>query len=152
MPSFRRVLATAILPLRTYYFSSATLIHGSEDKLQTQLGPPRTSEIYQHPGRPRYLVDSVFFLDAQPGLLIKNITIIDHSESFFVKSPQHELHTTNHHTASEVLFGWDTSFRRDNYMGPRLPNIWSGLAFPFSCVLWPTRHLMLSRNLSCYLE
>ncbi len=83
----------------------------SEDKLQTQLGPP---EICQHPGRPRYLVDSVSFFDAQPGLLTKNITIVDHSESFFVKSPPpHELHTTNHYTAPEVLFGWDSSLRSD---------------------------------------
>ena len=70
--------------------------------------------IDQGPGRPRYLVDSASFFDAEPGILTKNITIIDHSESFFVKfPPSHELHTTNHHTAPEVLFGSDASFHSD---------------------------------------
>ena len=59
-------------------------------------------------------VDSASFFDAKPGLLTKNITIVDHSESFFVKSPpSHVLQTTNHYTAPEVLFGWGAGFRSD---------------------------------------
>ena len=86
----------------------------SEYKLQTQLGTPEMTIIDEHPGRPRYLVDSASFFDAEPGFLTRNITIVDHSESFFVKSPpSHELHTTNHYTAPEVLFGSDASFCSD---------------------------------------
>lgn len=108
----------------------------SELKIYTQLGPPRTSEIYQHPGRPRYLVDSVSFFDTQPGLLTKNITILDHSESFFVNSPPpHQLHTTNHYTAPKVLFGWDSSFRSDTWaLGCLINELRAG--FPlFPCVM-----------------
>ena len=79
----------------------------TEHKLEEQLGKPRKSIIHQMPGRPCYLVDSISFFDALPGVLTKNIIIVDHSESFFVKSPppSHELHTTNHYTAPEVLCG-----------------------------------------------
>ncbi len=60
------------------------------------------------------MVDSISFFDAKPGVLTKNITIVDHSESFFAKSPpSHELHTTNHYTAPKVLCGWDASFSSD---------------------------------------
>lgn len=70
--------------------------------------------INQIPGPPRYLVDSVSFFDAKPGILTKNMTIVDHREFFFVKSPpSHELHTANHYAAPEVLFGWDASFSLD---------------------------------------
>lgn len=58
------------------------------------------------PGRPRYLVDSASFFNAEPGLLTKNITIVDHSESFFIKNPPaHEIHTTNYYAAPKILFG-----------------------------------------------
>lgn len=56
------------------------------------------------------MVDSISFFDAKPGLVTKNITIVD-SQSFFVKSPPYELRTTNHYIAPKVLFGWETSFR-----------------------------------------
>ena len=83
-------------------------------KLQMQLGKPRRSYLEPGPGRPRYLVDSASFFDAEPRLLTKNITIVDHSESFFVKfPPSHELRTAYHYTAPEVLFGWNPSFHSD---------------------------------------
>ena len=86
----------------------------SEPKLQAQLGKPRLFKINGGPGRPRYLVDSASFFDAEPRLLTKNITIVDHSESFFVKfPPSHEIRTTNYYTAPEVLCGWDASFHSD---------------------------------------
>lgn len=66
------------------------------------------------PGRPRYLVDSASFLNAEPGLLTKNITIVDHSESFFIKNPPaHEIHTTNYYAAPEILFGTNINFHSD---------------------------------------
>lgn len=55
------------------------------------------TEVVQHrsrPWTPRYLVDSASFLHAEPSLLTKNISIVDHNESFFVKSaPPRELRT-----------------------------------------------------------
>ena len=87
-------------------FQLSNLDSWTEHKVEEQLGKPRKSIINGSPGRPLYLVDSISFFDAEPGVLTKNITIVDHSESFFVKSPpSHELHTTNHYTAPEVLCG-----------------------------------------------
>ena len=95
-------------------FQLSNLDSWTEYKVEEQLGKPRKSIINESPGRPLYLVDSISFFDAEPGVLTENITIIDHSESFFVKSPpSHELHTTNHYTAPEVLCGWDASFSSD---------------------------------------
>lgn len=95
-----------ILVLRTYSFGSPTLIHGRKKKLHAQLGIPWKLDIDQGPGRPRYLVDSAYFFKADPGLLTKNIVVIDHSESFFIKSPPNqELQYTNYYAAPEVLFG-----------------------------------------------
>lgn len=66
----------------------------TEYKVVEQLVKPRKSTINKRPGRPRYLVDSISFFDAEPGLLTNGITIVDHSESFFVKPlPSHALHT-----------------------------------------------------------
>lgn len=80
----------------------------TEKKLHAQLGIPRRLDIDQGPGRPRYLVDSAYFFKADPGLLTKNVVIVDRSESFFIKSPPHqELQYTNYYAAPEVLFGWD---------------------------------------------
>lgn len=77
-------------------------------KLHAQLGIPRRLDIDQGPGRPRYLVDSAYFFKADPGLLTKNIVVVDHSESFFIKfPPNQELQYTNYYAAPEVLFGWD---------------------------------------------
>ena len=94
-------------------FQLADFDSWSEDELEVQLGKPRMFHIERGPGRPRYLVDSASFFDAEPRLLTKSITIVDHGESFFVNSPPHELSTTNHFTAPEVSFGWDASFHSD---------------------------------------
>ena len=99
----------------------------SERKSQLQLGKPRLFKIEKREDDNRYLVDSASFFfslcffffmasffDAEPRLLTKNITIVDHSESFFVKDPpSHEIRTTNYYTAPEVLCGWDASFHSD---------------------------------------
>ena len=86
----------------------------TEHKLQAQLGTPRISNIHQSFGRPSYLVDSASFFGAKPGLLTKNITIVNHSKFFFVKSPlSYVLQTINYYIAPEVLFGWGASFRLD---------------------------------------
>ncbi|MCJ1347973.1 hypothetical protein MMC31_006203 [Peltigera leucophlebia] len=53
------------------------------------------------------------FLDAEPRLLTKNITIVDHSESFFKFAPSREDRRSYHYTAPEVLFGWNPSFHSD---------------------------------------
>ncbi len=46
--------------------------------------------------------------------MAKNITIVDHSESFFIKFPPSlELRTSYHYTAPEVLFGRNASFHSD---------------------------------------
>lgn len=46
--------------------------------------------------------------------MTKNIAIVDHSESFFVKSPPlQELQYNNYYAASEVLFGWDLDVYSD---------------------------------------
>lgn len=80
-------------------------------------------DIERCPGRPCYQVDSTSFFDAEPRLLTNNTTIVDHSESFFLKFlPPCELQTTNQFTAPEVLFGWSARFHLD--MGIRLPHIW----------------------------
>lgn len=51
------------------------------------------------------------FFAAEPRLLTKNTSIVDHSGSFFVESaPSHEIRTSYHYTALEVLFGWDATF------------------------------------------
>lgn len=101
-----------------------------------QLGKPRKSIINKGPGRPRYLVDSLSFFDAEPGLLTKNITIVDHSESFFVKPPpSHELHTTNHYTAPEVLCGWGASLSSDIWpLGCLIYELRSGLTL-YACAI-----------------
>ena len=86
----------------------------SEHKLHVQLGSPRILDIDQGTGRPRYLVDSAYFFKADPGLLTENIIIVDHSESFFIKSPPlQELRYTNYYAAPEVLFGWDVTVCSD---------------------------------------
>lgn len=86
----------------------------SEHKFQAQLGKPRMFDIERRPGRPCYLVDSTSFFDAEPRLLTNNITIVDHSESFFLKFlPPYEHQTTNQFTAPEVLFGWSARFNLD---------------------------------------
>lgn len=86
----------------------------TERKVHAQLGSPRKLPIAEGPGRPRYLVDSAYFFKADPGLLTKNIIIVDHSESFFIKSPPlQELQYTNYYAAPEVLFGWDVTIYSD---------------------------------------
>lgn len=95
-------------------FQLANFDSWPEDKLQAQLGKPKMFDIQRGPGRPRYLVDSACFFDAEPQLLTKNITIVGHSQSFFVEfPPSHELRITYDFTAPEVLFGWDVSFYSD---------------------------------------
>ena len=111
----------------------------TEYKLEEQLGNPRKSRINKCPARPRYLVDSLSFFDAEPGLLTKNITIVDHSESFFVKSPpSHKLHTTNHYAAPEVLCGWGASFSSDIWpLGCLIYELRSGFSL-YSCDMYQT--------------
>lgn len=88
----------------------------SECKLLAQLGPPRRLNINRGPGRPRYLVHSADFFKSVPGLLTKNIIIVDHSESFFIKSrPRQELQFTNYYAAPEVLCGGDPTIYSDNW-------------------------------------
>ncbi len=84
------------------------------EKLHAQLGSPRMLDIVPGPGRPRYVVDSAYFFKADPGLLTRNIIIIDHSESFFIEStPLQEPKYTNYYASPEVLFGWDVTFYSD---------------------------------------
>lgn len=46
--------------------------------------------------------------------LTKNIIIVGHSESFFIKSPPlQELQYTKYYAAPEVLFGWDVTIYSD---------------------------------------
>lgn len=86
----------------------------TEKELYAQFGIPGRLDIDQGPGRPRYLVDSAYFFKADPGLLTKNIVVVDHSESFLIKSPPNqELHYTNYYAAPEVLFGWDVDVYSD---------------------------------------
>lgn len=93
-------------------FQLADIDRWSEDKLEAELGKPRRFHIERGPGRPRYLVDSACFFDAEPQILTKKITIVDHGESFFVNPPD-ELSPTINFTTSEHLLGWDASFDSD---------------------------------------
>ena len=107
-------------------------------KLHAQLGIPRRLDIDQGPGRPRYLVDSAYFFKADPGLLTKNIVIVDHSESFFIKSPPHqELQYTNYYAAPEVLFGWDVDVYSE---------IWAIGCLIYECFLALRSFISLSRT------
>ena len=82
--------------------------------LHAQLGSPRKVNIDRGPGQPEYLVDSAYLFKADLGLLTKNIVIVDHSESFFIKSPPlQELQPTIYYAAPEVLFGSSPDFCSD---------------------------------------
>lgn len=102
------------LKKKNCWFCLSGTIHGLEYKLHAQLGSPRKVNIDRGPGRPEYLVDSAYLFKADLGLPTKNIVIVDHSESFFIKSPPlQEVQPTIYYAAPEVLFGSSPDFCSD---------------------------------------